>query len=138
MTRDLRTTRDLDLPDFTLTRGGSRNETNDFHNSDNLDNNPASRDRSSATFPDARTWNEPTNCPLDSDDIFSHNAEVNGVAPQLASSLPDFLSDGAFSNSGDISRHPPITVQVNPGREVAALEINGDLELELRRVSRYL
>lgn len=134
LTRDLRTTRDLDLPDFTLTRGGNRNETNDFHNSDNLDNNPASRDRSSVTFPDAQTWNEPTSCPLDSDDIFSHNAEVNGVAPQLASSLPDFLSDGAFSNSGDISRHPPITVQVNPGREVAALEINGDLELELRRL----
>ena len=135
LTRDLRNTRDLELPDFTLT-GTSRNETSDVHNSDSSDIHPASRDRSSAALPDVRGWNEPNNPSLDSDNIFSHNVEVNGVVPQLASSLPDFLSDGAFSNSGDINRHPPITVQVNPGREVAALEINGDLELELRRVSR--
>lgn len=130
LTRDLRTTRDLELPDFTLTVN-SRSETND---SDNFEIHPASRDRSSSALPEIRGWNEPANCLHDSIDNFSQNVDVNGVAPQLASCLPDFLSDGAFSNSGDINRHPPITVQVNAGREVTALEINGDLELELRRL----
>ncbi|XP_064598921.1 endosome-associated-trafficking regulator 1-like [Liolophura sinensis] len=59
--------------------------------------------------------------------------------PQLASSLPDFLSDGAIGNTDGGSNptrtgYSGITVQVSSGRNVAAFEVNGDLELELRRV----
>ncbi|GAB1597594.1 endosome-associated-trafficking regulator 1-like [Argonauta hians] len=124
---------DLDLPNYLLSSNYVSGAC-DLNNSKNDLSNHDVQERRRTLLGENQIRNELTNNSPNIENDLSFKTESADSQPQLASSLPDFLSDGAFVNGNDNSRYPAITVQVNQGRQMAALQINGDTELELRRL----
>ncbi|XP_014770487.1 endosome-associated-trafficking regulator 1 [Octopus bimaculoides] len=124
---------DLDLPNCILS-SNYVSGASDLNNSKNDLSNHEAQERRRTLLGENQIRNELTNTSPNIENDLSFKTESEDSQPQLASSLPDFLSDGAFVNNNDNTRYPAITVQVNQGRQMAALQINGDTELELRRL----
>ncbi|KAJ8302654.1 hypothetical protein KUTeg_019050 [Tegillarca granosa] len=139
-----RSSRDVELPDFALPSGGisdrAASPTSHRENSDDIFsrqlNGQSDLVVNSSHPQDRHVGND--RCSMFSNDDYDRGPENKSHLP---TSLPDFLSDGIFNNAENCDiDHSSLSNGLlvhgaSSNREgIAAFEINGDLELELRRL----